>query len=186
MKYQYQFLNRINKLGVLITQLLVTVILVVKKLHNIVYLILSIRRISCKLKIYCSSIISIKLDIMFKATESASKAFGDYLSSLNSPDTKQDKDTDMSVDPPVYIHETLSLLDNSIALGTQSERLFDSNLILVSGIPFSITRTDLDNAIEVIARMFEFHFKHEIDWNLLEAQISNPSRKDIILYSDGW
>ena len=185
MKYHYQFLKRINKLGVLITQFLVTVILVVKKIHNIVYLILSIKNISYKLRIYCSTTISIKLDLMFKATESSSKAFGDYLSSLNSPEIKQDKDTDMSVDPPTYIHETLSLLDNSIALGTQSERLFDSNLILVSGFPFNITRTDLDNAIEIIARMFEFHFKHEINWNLLEAQTKNPIRKELTIYSDG-
>jgi hypothetical protein len=120
---------------------------------------------------------------MFKATESSSKVFGDYLSSLNSPEIKQDKDNDMSVDPPAYIHENLSLLDNSIAFGTQSERLFDSNLILVSGSHFTITRTDLDNAIEIIARMFEFHFKHEINWNLPEAQINNPIRKELTIRS---
>jgi hypothetical protein len=137
MKYRYQFLKRINKLGVLITQFLVTVILVVKKLHNIVYLSLSVRHIMYKLRIYCSSPTSITLDIMLKVTESTNKAFGDYLSSLNSPEVKQDKEID----------------------------------ILVSGIPCSISRTD---PMEIIARMFEFHFKHDINWNLLEAQINNP------------
>ena len=200
MKYFYYSVKRFNKLGVLVIQYIVTVIPVDKKLFNLVYLLLSIRNITYKASLFASNpSVSILIAVMFKTNPSTDKSFEAYLSSLSSTDDHKKKDSDMVVDNPILEHESIALVDNVISLGAQSERIFESNLIIVGGIPCNVmyrelcdmTTVDLsftavDHQFSLILTMTdEYYFIPGADFRLLEQQARSLNNLEVVLYTDG-
>jgi len=108
------WMKRYNKLGVLITNFIVTVIFVVSKLHNIIVLILAVRSKKLFFSIFNSvyrnkSIMSTKMWKKMTKDSKEGKALDEYLN-VGVREEKQDTDGNaMSVDPPEALeHQSLS------------------------------------------------------------------------------
>jgi len=64
----------------------------------------------------------------------------------------------MVIDPPILEHQTVSLSKNFRALGIRSEQIIESSLLLIGGIPCSLSASELDNEICTIAQLAELSF----------------------------
>ena len=183
--------ERYNKLGVLITNFIVTVILVVSKLYNIIVLILAASEKKISQQICADSHRKSKTELdMFskvaKKDSQAGKAFAEYITvGVREEKGDQPDNNAMIVDPPILEHQSMSLSDNARALGNRSEQVIESSLLLIGGIPCSLSASELDNEICTIAQMAEFSQQIGIDFVLLESNLRELSKKELILYTDG-
>lgn len=185
------WMKRYNKLGVLITNFIVTVIFVVSKLHNIIVLILAVRSKKLFFSIFNSvyrnkSIMSTKMWKKMTKDSKEGKALDEYLN-VGVREEKQDTDGNaMSVDPPEALeHQSLSLMDNTFALGKRSEQIIESSLLLIGGVPCDLSASSLDSEIGIIARTIEFMFNIGVDFVALETALTTLSKKELIIYTDG-
>ena len=192
MKYIIKSWNeRYNKLGVLITNFIVTVIFVVSKLYNIIVLILAAREKKISQQIFADSLrkLTLELEMFSKVAKKDSqegKAFTEYITvGVREEKGEQLDNNAMIIDPPILEHQSMSLSDNARTLGNRSEQVVESSLLLIGGIPCSLNASELDNEISTIAQLAEFSLQLGIDFTLLESNLRELSKKELILYTDG-
>lgn len=102
--------------------------------------------------------------IMFKQMLNERKSQGEPTrdSHQKNDDTSSANNMDVVDIPPALEHQETSLLDNAIALGKKSERLFSSNVLLVGGIPATLTLHNLHKTILSIATLL--NTCHKFGW----------------------
>jgi len=184
-------IERYNKLGVLIINFIVTVILVVNKLYNIIVLILAVRdkKLSPHIFVNNHRKLIVKLEMFSKLAKKdsqAGKAFSEYINVGVREEKGDPQDSNaMVIDPPLLEHQSISLSENARTLGNRSEQIIESSLLLIGGIPCSLTTSELDNEICLIAQLAEFSLQLGIDFDTLESNLRELSKKELILYTDG-
>jgi len=168
----------------LIINFIVTVIFVVSKLYNIIVLILTVRDKKLSDNIFVSkyrnkSIFDLKMFSKFTKKDSQEgKAFAEYINvGVKKEKGEQIDNNVMIFDPPILEHQSVSLGDNARALGNRSEQIIQSSLLLIGGIPCSLTATELDNEISTIAQLVEFSSQVGIDFTVLETNLRTLSKK---------
>ena len=190
MKYKYEIVGSgLDRSGEKFSYNGVTAILTVTngeaKIRYKIALVISVQIESFLL--YLPKINRSELVIMFKQMQNDRKTQGEQ-PTRDSHQENDDSTTANNMDvvdiPPAAEHQETSLLDNAIALGKKSERIFSSNVLLVGGIPATLTLHNLHKTILNIATLL--NACHKFGWDLptLETQIAGMSREQLMMFSD--
>jgi hypothetical protein len=117
----------------------------------------------------------------FTKESESSIAFGDLPSGGH--DSKEDVGP-MDI-PQADEFQSHSLIDNTIFLAKKSEMVFESNLIVVGGLPCNFSLNAIYEAVLTTGRLLNHIHSLNIDLVELESFLNDSNREQIILYSDG-